>query len=54
MLILAGVVSVSLLLAPVIIPIFIPWPEINCWHEDINIKTGHARYTWCLWFVKVS
>lgn len=44
----------GLLLAPLVVPIFIPWSGINCRHQDINIKTGQARYSRSLWFVKVS
>ncbi|MDZ7615737.1 MAG: hypothetical protein U1E05_01960 [Patescibacteria group bacterium] len=49
-----GVGVAGLLLAPFVAPIFIPWSGINCWHQDINIKTGQARYSRSLWFVKVS
>jgi hypothetical protein len=49
-----GVVVMGLLLAPLVVPIFIPWSGINCRHQDINIKTGQARYSRSLWFVKVS
>lgn len=49
-----SVVAAGLLLAPVVVPIFMPWSPINCEHQYINIKTGQARYTRCLWFVTVS
>lgn len=49
-----GVVAAGLLLAPLIVPVFVPWSAINCQHQDINIKTGQARYSRCLWFVKIS
>jgi hypothetical protein len=49
-----GVTVAGLLLAPLVVPIFIPWSGINCRHQDINIKTGQARYSRSLWFVKVS
>ena len=49
-----GVVVAGLLLSPLVVPIFIPWSGINCQHQDINIKTGQARYSRRLWFVNVS
>ncbi len=41
-------------LPPFIVPIFSPWSEINCRHEEINIKTGQARYSRYIWFICVS
>lgn len=52
--ILIGVVATILILPPLIVPLFIPWSEINCRHEDINIKNGQARYSRCVWFMQVS
>ncbi len=49
-----GVVLAFVLLPPVVIPMFIPWTEINCRHEDINIKTGQARCSRYIWYVKTS
>jgi hypothetical protein len=49
-----GVLAAVLLLSPIVVPFFLPWSEINCRHEEINIKTGQARYSHVLWFVKVS
>lgn len=49
-----GVALAGLLLPPLIVPVFFPWSPINCWHEEINIKTGQARHTRSLWFVTVS
>lgn len=49
-----GVAVTVVLCAPLVVPIFFPWTDINCRHEDINIKTGQARYSRSLWFVKVS
>jgi hypothetical protein len=49
-----GVAVGGLLLGPLVVPIFMPWSEINCRHQDINIKTGKARYSRCIWFVKIS
>jgi hypothetical protein len=42
------------LLAPLAVPVFIPWSDINSLHQDINIKTGQARYRRSVWFVTVS
>jgi len=50
----AGIVVAAAALAPLIIAVFIPWSGINCEHQDINIKTGQARYSRYLWFLKVS
>ena len=52
--ILIGVIATSLILAPLVAPIFVPWSGINCRHEDINIKTGQARYSRSLWFLRIS
>ena len=49
-----GVAGAGLLLAPLVVPMVIPWSGINCHHQDINVKTGQARYSRNLWFVKVS
>ena len=42
------------LLAPLAVPVFIPWSDINSLHQDINIKTGQARYSRSVWFITVS
>lgn len=52
--ILIGVFVAVLLLAPLVVPIFVPWSGINCQHQDINIKTGQASYSRSLWFVMIS
>ena len=49
-----GVVLAVLILAPILVPFSIPWTQINCRHQDINIKTGQARYSRYLWFAKIS
>ena len=49
-----GVLAAGLLLAPFIVPILFPWSGINNEHQDINIKTGQARYSHNLWFIKIS
>lgn len=52
--IVVGVVLAAALLPPIVVPLGKPWTEINCRHQDINIKTGQARYSRYLWFVKIS
>jgi hypothetical protein len=32
----------------------VPWSTINCRDQEINIKTGQARYSRYLWYIKVS
>ena len=49
-----GVLAAVLVLAPIVVPFFRPWSEINCRNEEINIKTGQARYSRSLWFVRIS
>ena len=49
-----GILAAGAFLPPLVVPIFVPWSGINCRHQDINIKTGRARYTRSLWFIKVS
>ncbi len=50
-----GVLTAVIVLPPLIVPIcFNPWSEINCQHQEINIQTGQARYTYYLWYVPVS
>ena len=48
------VIAVGLLLAPFVVPLFSPWSPINCEDQDINIKTGQARYSRMFYYVKVS
>ena len=50
----AGILLAVVILAPFIIPLVIPWSQINCRHQDINITTGQARFSRYFWFVKVS
>lgn len=49
-----GVVLAIAVLPPIVVPMAKPWTEINCRHQDINIKTGQARYSRYLWYVKIS
>ena len=48
------VLAAALFVPPLLAPVFAPWSEMNCRHEEINIKTGQARYSRYLWFVKVA
>jgi len=49
-----GVVA-ALVMIPVVVPlVFMPWTKLNCEQQDINIKTGQARYTRYIWYVKTS
>jgi len=43
-----------ILLSVLIVPLFLPGPGINCRYQEINIKTGQARYSRILWFIKIS
>ena len=52
---LIAIIPVAVLLAgPWVIPTLTPWAAVNVRHEEINIKTGQARYSHKLWYVKVS
>jgi len=48
-----GVIVAVLLLAPLLVPILLPWTGINCEHQEINIKTGQVRYTRSLWYITI-
>ena len=52
--IITGLAVASFLLAPWIVPFFVPWSGVNCRRSEINIKTGQARYSRSLWFVTIS
>jgi len=47
-------IALVLLLAPLVVPLFVPWSEINCEHQDINIKTGQSRCARKIWFLNVT
>ncbi len=49
-----GIIAAAVILPPLTLPLFFPWSEINCTHQEINIKTGQARFTRYIWFMKVS
>ena len=52
---LIAIIPVAVLLAgPWVIPTLTPWAAVNVHHEEINIKTGQARYSHKLWYIKVS
>lgn len=40
--------------APIVVPYFDAWSEINCRHLDIDIKTGRVRASRYLWFFEIS
>lgn len=48
------VMLVVLIGAPLLVPLVCPWTGINVRHQDINIKTGQARFSRYVWFVRVS
>ena len=48
------IVAAVILLPPLLVPKVSPWSEINCCHQDINVKTGQARYSRLLWFITIS
>ena len=50
---LIGVLAL-LIAAPLVVPLLLPWTTINVRHQDINIKTGQARFSRYIWFVRVS
>jgi hypothetical protein len=52
--IIIALVLAVLLLVPFVVSLFFQWSEICCEHQDINIKTGQARYTYYIWFMSVS
>jgi len=45
---------VILIGVPLLVPLIYPWTAINVRHQDINIKTGHARFSRYVWFIRVS
>ena len=36
------------------LPGLFPWSGINCWHEEIDIRSARIRYTRCFLFCNVS
>lgn len=42
------------LLAPFVVPFFVPWSEINCRHQEINLQTGQFRQIRFLWYFEIS
>lgn len=49
-----AIILAVVVLAPIVVPFVFPWTGINCKHADINIKTGQARYSRSLWFVRIT
>lgn len=37
-----------------VVPFFLPWTELNCRHQDVDIRTGRLRYMKYFLFLKVS
>jgi hypothetical protein len=48
-----GVVLIVCLIAILVIPHFVPWTELNCQHQDLDIHTGRRRVTTFIAFCKV-
>ena len=53
-LLIAIIPVVVLLAGPWVVPRLVPWSAINCRDQEINIKTGQARYSRYLWYVRMS
>lgn len=51
--IVAAVVAVAVM-TPFVAPLFFPWTKLNSEDQEINIKTGQARYTRYVWYIQVS
>jgi hypothetical protein len=45
---------VVLLAGPLVFPPWAAWSAMNCRDQEINIKTGQARYSRYLWYIKIS
>lgn len=43
-----------MVMGPLVVPYVIPWSAINSREEEINIKTGQARCSRHLWYIKIS
>ncbi len=52
--IIVGAVVAAVVLTPMVAPLFFPWTKLNCEDQEINIKTGQARYTRYVWFIQIS
>ena len=52
---LIAIIPAAILIAgPWVVPRLVPWSAIHCRDQEINIKTGQARYSRYLWYIKVS
>jgi hypothetical protein len=52
---LAGsVLLIVCLIALFVVPYFVPWTELNCQHQDLDIHTGRSRITNFIAFCKIS
>ncbi len=52
-LIIVVLLGACVILLPFVVPVFAPWSAINCSHQDINIKTGQARFSRYIWYICV-
>lgn len=50
----AIVCAVLLAVSLFILPLFFPWSELNCSHQEVDINTGRLRYTEYRFFRRVS
>jgi hypothetical protein len=52
---LIAIIPVAIMIAgPWAVPCLVPWSAINCRDQEINIKTGQARYSRYLWYIRIS
>lgn len=45
---------IALLLAPFIIPLFLPWSRINCREQEVDILTGLTKHTRYLYWIPIT
>lgn len=48
------IILAIVILPPLIVPLFVPWSEINCRHVEIDISNGKIRLTRKLWYITIS
>jgi hypothetical protein len=50
------IITAACLPIPLLIAIsgIFTWSPLNCWHDDVDIRTGRIRHTWYLLYCKVS
>lgn len=54
LLVVVGFILGLLILGPVVWPWFSVWSRINCEVQEINIRTGRARFRRYIWYIEVS